>query len=344
MTQSHGINLIFILLFSAVISYGISAWLIKYAATLQLIDIPNHRSSHILPTPRGGGAGIVIGFSIVMFAIWFWQAEPLRIWSMILLGWIVAAIGFYDDIISCSALTRLVFHAFSIMLLLLCMGYRIEYAPSLFSLHIPWLWFGVLFIIGVWLINLYNFMDGIDGLAALEAIYVLAAAAITLLLQKHQTSSILPSMIALLGGCMGFLSWNRPKAKIFMGDVGSGFLGFMLAAMAFYTIIYQQLSVINWLIWLTVFWVDATYTLCVRILTRQRWMSAHRSHVYQILARRWESHLRVDMVILGYNLLWLFPLSLLNNFYSTYSSIWLLAAVLPVLITCIAVKAGINND
>lgn len=342
-SQQPWLHFFIILGLAAMLSYIINFFLVKHAHALQLIDVPNYRSSHATPTPRGGGVGIVIGFSITMFCIWFWQAEPLKIWSIILVSWIIAAIGLYDDVISCSALTRIIFHTIAIALLLFCIGYRIEYAPVFFNLHTTWLVVGILFIAGIWSINLFNFMDGIDGLAVLEAIYVLAAAAITLYWQK-QNSAVLSVIITLLGACIGFLNWNRPKARIFMGDVGSSFLGFMIAAMACYTIINRQLPATTWLIWLSVFWIDASYTLAIRMVTGQRWVTAHRSHMYQILARRWQSHAYVDFAVLAYNIIWLLPLSTLCILYPAYSLIWLITAILPLVGLCIYAEAGRVND
>ena len=199
------------------------------------------------------------------------------------------------------------------------------------------------FFAGIWLMNLYNFMDGINGIAVTEAIFVLLAAT-GLLHARGIASAVTPSMLILTAACCGFLVWNFPRAKIFMGDTGSVFLGFMLIFYAIYTVINHQLPLVVWLILLSVFWVDATYTLLVRILTKQKWHSPHRSHLYQILSRRMGSHVKVVLIIFIYNVFWLLPLSFLATQLNFMKILSLCLSIAPILIANIYFCAGKKND
>lgn len=328
---------------SGLISFLINYLLVRHANTLRLIDSPNHRSSHSMPTPRGGGIGIVLGFSVSSFILWTVLAHSILVWIMLLLGGLIAAVGFQDDIKSSSALTRLGFQMLTVFLLMLSLQ---QFAPYQHVVMMPALRYVILllaFVAGVWLINLYNFMDGINGLAVSETIFVLLAASITLFYQQINTL-IFPYLLLLSSACVGFLFWNFPRAKIFMGDAGSLFLGFMIVFFAMYTVLYHQLPISCWMIWLSVFWVDATYTLCTRIFSGQRFHAAHRSHLYQILSRRLNSHVKVVALIFIYNVLWLLPLGFLSLKWSNLNVVFLLAAIAPVLISAISLGSGKNNQ
>ncbi len=331
--------LLFFTVLAAGLSYAINRWLVKKAHILNLVDKPNHRSSHSIPTPRGGGLGIVVAFIIASVGVGFAIPQTTIFLWLLLLGAFIAGIGLYDDIISASAKIRLLVHIAAIAVLLMLL----EYMPniSIIGIDIPTnaLVISIAMLSGIWMINLFNFMDGIDGLAGLETVTVLFSAC-TMLFFNHIPTLILPFMLFLMASCVGFLVLNLPPARIFMGDVGSGFLGFMLAAFALYTIFQGQISIVAWLIWLSVFWMDATYTLVVRLCTGQRWFAPHRSHAYQILAQRWNSHGRVVGVIFLYNMIWLLPLSFLDAKLPSWGLAWLACAVLPVITIDIGLKAG----
>ncbi|MFN7097081.1 MAG: MraY family glycosyltransferase [Gammaproteobacteria bacterium] len=336
-------NILFALTLAALISYLVNYFIVRRADILRLIDEPNHRSSHSIPTPRGGGLGILFGFTIGVIIAWSLSTNALLIDFVLLIGWILAAIGLYDDLVSCSAIVRLLFQMLAIVLLFTILhyfspGYTLT-KSTLLSLSI----LIIAFLSGVWLINLYNFMDGINGFASSETIFVLLAASITLYCMGI-SSLVIPYMLILASACFGFLLWNFPRAKIFMGDTGSLFLGFIIAFFVFYTTLHHQLSIITWLIWLSVFWVDATYTLLVRLFSGQRFHTAHRSHHYQIIARRWHSHVKVVFAVVMYNIIWLLPLSYLSIRLSHLGVIWLAMAILPILLSCIAFGSGKNNQ
>jgi Fuc2NAc and GlcNAc transferase len=200
-------------------------------------------------------------------------------------------------------------------------------------------WIGqALAVLGlVWLTNLYNFMDGIDAIAAIEGVSVAVLAAFILLgfAVVHPVS-----WLALTAaGCAGFLLWNWPPARIFMGDVGSGFLGYVLGVMAYATSA-QGLNLWCWVILLGVFLVDATVTLLRRLATHQRWWEPHRSHAYQYAARRWRSHARVSLSVVCINVFWLGPLAWVGAHYPAWAAGVAAVAILPLIAIALALGAG----
>ncbi|NNM60299.1 MAG: glycosyltransferase family 4 protein [Legionellales bacterium] len=330
------------ILVSILSSFFANWFLIKRAATLQLIDRPNYRSSHSIPTARAGGLGILSSFSVGI-AVFFLLAQTNMLISIVVfLAWILAAVGLYDDIVSATPRFR-----FSIQLivmgLLLCSIHYLSPAVWHNNPVIKYIFIFFVFFAGLWLMNLYNFMDGINGIAASEAIFVLLAATGILLYNKID-SVITPSMLILTGACIGFFVWNFPRAKIFMGDSGSVPLGFILIFYAAYTAVNQQLPPVLWLILLSVFWVDATFTLLTRVFTKQKWHSPHRSHFYQILSRRLNSHIKVVALMWVYNLFWLLPLGVLAVKLPSVRILCLILAVIPILIADVYFRAGRLND
>jgi len=161
----------------------------------------------------------------------------------------------------------------------------------------------------LWLINLYNFVDGIDGMAASGAVFI----SITLLISLVQSgsSSDLPVLLSLLAASsMAFLFFNWPPASVFMGDSGSVFLGYIFGALIVYSVSIGEVSFWTWLVVFGYFLGDTTTTTTIRVLRVKKWYGAHRSHAYQNLARIWGSHLKVTGGVLIYHLFWLLPLAI----------------------------------
>jgi len=195
----------------------------------------------------------------------------------------------------------------------------------------------------IWIINLYNFMDGIDALAGLEFCSLMLGVVCSLIwLDRLQGSGMETAFMAVLGlvSVLGFLPLNWPPARIFMGDTGSNYLGYLLAAMAIITINQHQLGVAFWLIAPAIFWVDASVTLARRLLTGQTIYRPHRTHAYQHAALRLNSHKKVSVAIAAINLLYLIPLALFSELYQTFVGIFIAAAYLPVFSLPIYFKAG----
>ncbi|HEY2400293.1 MAG TPA: glycosyltransferase family 4 protein [Steroidobacteraceae bacterium] len=305
-----------------------------------LMDVPNERSSHAIPTPRGGGVAIVIG-SIVAFAVLSAVgAVDFRLFAALTGGGVaVAAVGLIDDRRALSARVRLVVHSAAALWALAWLGEPCRPHPGGLG-SVPEVAAYVVAGLGiVWTLNLYNFMDGIDGIAASEAVFVSWAGALLVLLTGG-SPSVAATALAFGSACWGFLLWNWPPAKIFMGDVGSGYLGYMIAVLALAASRDSPLSLCTWLILGGAFFVDATVTLAHRLLRGEQVYEAHRSHAYQWLARRWGSHKSVTLTVIALNVLWLLPCAIFSAFYPGQALWMVLVALVPLAIIVILAGAG----
>lgn len=276
----------------------------------QWLDVPNARSSHERPTPRGGGVVFAAVFLLAGAALMLTepqQAQPPALFGGLLL---VAVCGLLDDRYSLSARLRLLMQGTAALWLTV----SIPGLPALPVFGETW-HFGfegylLAWLFLVWLLNLFNFMDGIDGIAATQAISVLVCGALCHWLAGSQQG--LPVLaLVLAAACAGFLCLNWPPARIFMGDSGSAFLGFAMAAMALLAARENGALFWCWVLLMGVFVVDATVTLLRRILRGEKPSEAHRSHAYQHASRRLGAHRPVTLAVLAINVLWLLPLALL---------------------------------
>jgi Fuc2NAc and GlcNAc transferase len=190
-----------------------------------------------------------------------------------------------------------------------------------------------------WSTNLFNFMDGIDGIAGSEAVFVAGAGAF-LNSRFGGDSGLTAAMLVLAAASLGFLIWNWPPARIFMGDVGSGFLGFTLAVFALAASRHSTVPIEVWAILSGVFLADATVTLLRRIFRGDRWFEAHRLHAYQGLASRWQAHLPVTALVIGINVFWLFPWAWIAATYPARALWDVCAALAPLAVIALLAGAG----
>ena len=313
-------NIVLAVALAFVVSLLASGLYLRLARRWRLLDVPNHRSAHTQPTPRGGGLGIFLG----LFAAMLWLAlsgfrwpEPYLLFSGLSLLLVLA--GLLDDRFSLPVLFRFALYAAA------C-GVAVWAVAGDLS---PW-WLALLAFYCLWILNLFNFMDGIDGIAACEALFVLGASA-ALSLWGEGGGAFPLYCLVLAVACLAFLHWNWSPARLFMGDAGSVPLGFLLAVLAVYGELQGQLPWASSLLLLAVFIADATYTLFWRALHGENITEAHSRHMYQRLARHWGSHGRVVRVMLAYNLVWLLPLAAAASLMPGYWWIWLPAGYLPLL-------------
>jgi Fuc2NAc and GlcNAc transferase len=333
-----------LILAAAAISLLGTALLRHYALLRSVIDVPNERSSHTTPTPRGGGLAIAITFLGFLGAMWAggWIERSVAM-ALTGGGLLVATVGFIDDHRHVSVKWRLSMHLVAVVWALLLLGGcpAIDFHGVSVDLGVIGNILAALYL--VWLLNLFNFMDGIDGIASTEAISVAVIAA-TLLWYSGEDQSIVRLQLVLAGAVAGFLFLNWPPARIFMGDGGSGFLGFTLGALAWVTVARGTFTVWVWLILFATFFVDATVTLWRRWRRGQALHVAHRSHAYQRLSRRFRSHLKVTLGVLFINLLWLGPLAWLSVTTPRYGAALTLVAWTPLVIFCWWAGAGLADD
>ena len=315
--------------------------LVANSHRLSTLDIPNERSSHLTPTPRGGGIAFVAtslaGFLLLILNN---TLDDKALLALCCAGAIVAMAGHLDDRQKISgAAVRLVLHAIGAIILTVGIGF-----PSQISLFDRTVntgaigsILGVLYL--VWLLNLFNFMDGTDGIAASEAMFVCVAGAV---LNYYVLSDINFSTAAVIltASTLGFLLYNWSPAKIFMGDVGSGYLGIVIGGLSLMAAKQQHELLWVWIILLAVFVSDATVTLIRRLLRKQKPHVAHRSHAYQHLAIRFNSHARVSLIVFTVNIVWLLPIAFLVANKQLKGTTGVVVAYVPLLIAALILNAG----
>lgn len=332
-------SLWFFLPLLAGLAFALTGLLRRYALARSIMDIPNARSSHTVATPRGGGVAIVATF---LLALPLAAVSGLAIWSVVTAllgaGAAIALLGFLDDHGHIAARWRLLGHFLGAIWAL----FWLDGLPPLtlfgMSVDVGWLGHALAALYLVWLLNLYNFMDGIDGIASVEAICVCIGGALLLALSGHVDEAILP--LLMIAAVAGFLFWNFPPARIFMGDAGSGFLGISLGILSLQAAWIEPQFLWGWLILLGVFVVDATFTLLRRLLRGDKVYEAHRSHAYQYASRRFGRHLPVTLAVGAINLFWLLPMALWVGVGHLDGALGMVLAYLPLVVLAIRFRAG----
>ncbi|GGA01601.1 glycosyltransferase family 4 protein [Dyella caseinilytica] len=275
---------------------------IAYAHRRGMYDQPGQRRSHKIPTPRGGGIGIIVSVVITVptCLLYMQPAWPRTIALALLVAvLLVAWIGWWDDHSPLPALPR-----FGVQILATAL-----FSVALIASGLSWLWLPLLVLAGAWSINLHNFMDGIDGLLAQQGVFV--ACGLALLAALADQTALAAGSACVAAACLGFWCYNRSPARIFMGDVGSGSIGLLLFALTA-----MLWRVETWLLWpalilSSAFVTDATLTLLNRVLGGRRWYTAHREHLYQWIVRRGHTHAAGAAWYGGWNLLVATPLAAL---------------------------------
>ncbi len=323
---------------AGIVSLGI-AWLIyRHAARLGVVQDPNERSSHHVPTPSGGGIGIVLGGTVgAAYAIW---SMPGSAFVTAVLALAMGIVGFVDDRRHVAAGVRL----FVQLLLVAAMIWTLQPIglAEAIGLPIPVELAVIAIVLGVvYWVNVFNFMDGIDGLAASQAVFMIAA---LIFLAFEGSLAELQALefwlLAVAAASLGFLVLNWPPARIFMGDAGSTYLGFMLAFGGLSAIAAGRLDIFQGLVLAALFLTDATVTLIRRALRGEPIMQAHRLHAYQHLARRWQRHLPVTLLYLGIHVFWLLPLAWYAGKNQGAGPLALAAAYLPLALLVLVAGAG----
>lgn len=283
-------------------SYSLTALVRFYTIKKNILDIPNERSSHSIVTPRGGGLAIVATFIFALVFIAAFGIVSVNVAAALVGGGLmIAAIGWIDDKNSVSPCLRLAVHFLAAIWALYCLGGFTRMDMGFITIHLGWAGSVIAAVGIVWLINLYNFMDGIDGIAGTEAISVALGAGVLLFWTGSAGLAWVCIILALAVG--GFLVWNWPPARIFMGDVGSGFLGYIFAVLAIISEKSSSILLIVWLMLLGVFITDATITLFRRMARGKKLSQPHRTHVYQLAVQAGYSHKQVTLVLLFINIL-----------------------------------------
>ncbi|WP_431702206.1 MraY family glycosyltransferase [Pseudomonas sp. BR20] len=321
------------------ISLLLTSALRRYALSKSLIDVPNARSSHTVPTPRGGGVAIVLSFLLLVPLLSIFSLLPwASAWGLIGAGGGVAVLGFLDDHGHIAARWRLLGHFSAAVWALFWLG---GIPPlTIMGVVFDMGWIGVvlsLFYL-VWMLNLYNFMDGIDGLASVEAIAVCVSASLICALMGFSSLAWAPLLLSFT--VAGFLYWNFPPAKIFMGDAGSGFLGVTLGILSLQAAWVSPVLLWVWVILMGVFVVDATFTLVRRLVRGDKVYEAHRSHAYQYASRQFGRHLPVTLTVGLVNVVWLLPVALCVALLGLDGFVGVIIAYIPLVMLAWKFQSG----
>ena len=283
---------LFIIIF---ISSFILTWLVRLTAIKKsLLDIPNERSSHNIPTPRGGGLAIAITWFIGISYLNFIGKINSNLYYALLSGILISIISFIDDIFSLKSTPRIIIQAISTALALYFIGGVSKIDLGFFIFENKLILTTLAFVGIIWFINLFNFIDGIDGYAASESIFVFLGLYLIL------GNSFLFLMVMAVAG---FIPWNWDKAKIFMGDIGSTLLGFSIIIIALYFNKTGEFNILNSLILTSLFWFDATLTLFRRYLNKEKLSEAHKKHAYQRIVQFGFSHQKTVLISIFINII-----------------------------------------
>lgn len=283
---------------SALLGWPVSRWLRRRG----MLDQPGQRRSHQQPTPRGGGLAIVLS----LILLWLLWPGAIRGWMPVMpLLLLLALTGWRDDRQGLAARWRFMAQLAAAGILLAIAGGVSTVILGGTELQAAWLWTPLALVAVVWLINLHNFMDGSDGMAAAQGTWFLAGAA--LLFRQAGELELATFSAAAAGAWLGFLVWNRPPARVFMGDTGSLALGLAVAACAVFGLVSGAFGIAISFMLCASFVVDATATLLWRAARGERWYTAHRQHAYQQLIALGWSHGQVLSLYMLVNVLLVLP-------------------------------------
>ena len=310
------------------------------AQRARLNDVPVSRSAHSAPVPVGGGLSIVV--LLLLVAGYGYSVEIIRINELaaLMAGLVIACIGMVDDVKQLDIRWRIPAQFLASIYVVYCLGDVPAIDFGLFVFPESLLLNVIAVFALVWLLNLFNFMDGIDGIAATELIAV-NLISIVIVINTDELITLLSAGLAAAAG--GFLLWNWAPAKIFMGDVGSSFIGFSLGVMALLSMHHGSMTVWTWVLLVGVFIVDATLTLFNRFRRKQRWFEGHASHAYQNAARHYKSHAKVTITVLLINLFWLGPLAWLSMQYPEMGLAIAIVGLLPLVLLARRFGAGVEQ-
>jgi Fuc2NAc and GlcNAc transferase len=344
-TRNYGgllLSIAFYGFLSALLSFSFMGLFIKRAKIIGLLDQPNNRSSHFKPTVRGGGFVFSLVYLLFGCFLFLYDLKFQSSFQVVLIACPLALfVGWYDDRFNLSAVFRLIFQLFLSVIIIFYVSdqFKIEmkflFLPSYFWLNFV---FSILFI--TWFTNLFNFMDGADGLAASTS--VIASIAMAILALKSANYELTMAYI-LVGSCLlGFLPWNWSPAKIFMGESGSYFLGINFAILALIGNIKFKLSMYAFIILFGLFIVDTTYTLIVRIFRRQNPLAPHKHFAFHKLMKKGWSHNRISILYSSIVIFWLAPLALSSFLFQQHALLILVLSYTPLVVYVWKVKAGID--
>lgn len=297
-------------MFSGVLSFLACKRVTALAEKSGMLAEPGERQSHHVSTPTGGGLGLVFSIVLTVSGLHFVYHVPVFWWQNMLSGILLLTIaGWRDDKHTVPWKIRL-------LIQLVVSIWLLGFGPLQFSLSDVGL-FSIAVLAVVWMMNLYNFMDGSNGMAGFQGVF--SGLVFAVLFQIAGQPAMALISLAVAAACAGFLPLNFPGARVFMGDAASVPLGFIFASLAVYGIQTGSLGLQLSMLIMSVFIVDATMTLLARVIRREQWYTAHAYHVYQRLIAQGWSHQRVLMVYQSINVILVLPAIVLVKIYPQYA-------------------------
>jgi len=294
-----------LLILSFTLTYLIKNYYIKNA----LLEEVNDRSSHTVPTPHGGGIAIAVTWFTGLLYLNYMNEIDTTLFYVLNIGVIVSIVSFFDDIYDLSLKFRMTVQSLVAIGAIYTLGGLDTLEFGIFTISNPIVTNIFAFLLIVWFINLFNFLDGINGYAGSEAVF-LSVAGFLLFGGEH--------FIVLGVVTLGFLYWNFNKAKIFMGDVGSTLLGYNIAVFTLYYTNQEPTNLWIWIILFGLFWFDATVTLIRRKLNGEKISQAHKKHGYQRLNQSGWSHFKVTNYSIVVNMILFSIIYFITNIYIAF--------------------------
>ncbi len=315
------INIIMIYAILLILSFTLTYLIKNYYIKNAILEKVNERSSHTVPTPHGGGIAIAVTWFVGIIYLELTSQIEVNLFYALMVGVVISVVSFFDDIYELSPKIRLITQAIVAFSGLFFLGGFDSLEFGVFSIENQLVTNLFAFLLIIWFINLYNFLDGINGYAGSEALF-LSVAGFMLFGSDH--------FIVLAVAVLGFLYWNFGNAKIFMGDVGSTLLGYNVAI---FTIYYANQNATNLWVWIVlfgVFWFDATWTLLHRKLNHEKLSQAHKKHAYQRLTQAGWSHFKVTNYAIALNVLLFTIVYFVSNIF--------IAFILSILLLTISMR------
>jgi Fuc2NAc and GlcNAc transferase len=332
------IGVIIIFLSSILLTGIVRRFALKHA----VMDEPNDRSSHSNPTPVGGGISISLCFLMGIILLAVCSIIPVNI--AVALGGgglLVSIVAWMDDYKNILPIWRGTFYLLAAVWALFWIDGFNSIDLGVYEIRNPYV-LNLLAVLGItWMTNLFNFMDGTDGIAGVQASSTAFLSGVLFWISAQHGMAML--CFILMAASSGFLVWNWPPARIFMGDVGSCLIGFSFGTLALIGEKTDSVPILLWIIMLAVFICDATLTLFRRMLQKKSWYSAHKSHAYQRFVQLGASHKKLALWVLFTNVVILWPLALLAYNQKTLSIYMTLIAIILVTVTWLVIQSRFKD-
>jgi len=313
----------------------------RLAGRFGIYDTPNNRSSHESTTPRAGGIVILVVMLLISLILLLYFTSYLLIGFFWLFCIVIAGIiGFYDDVHNLSAKVRMLLYSSLVIFFLILFPEKLQISALPFSILPKVLQIIFMFLFLLWVLNLYNFMDGINGIAGGQLISIGIPLFVIAFVAKDYFVSL--ALMIFIIPTFGFLTRNwKSRANVFLGDVGSVMIGFFIGTLGLIGETHGSISLPTWLILMGVFVVDSTFTLIRRVVSGQNPFKPHKSHAYQLAQQKYGSHLIISASVVLINLVWLFPIAAVNVYVHPLPE-WtmLIIAWFPLVTLAFILKAG----